>query len=526
MVTFALCALFMFSTRVVLSSWAMQLSFTEARQCEPFTFTLQGQIPQGVGRPTSLSIIPFDSTPVVIPIPNPQAADGSFTTTLPYPADTRFLASLEDGTGTTVLPASEIMKVGKSEQDGANSCIDANPSPVQHFSFQDEPAQCQEFSIAYNTSAVPRPPQIRAYSPQGSSILLNQTSADFITGSARYVMSAAAGTNVVLLIDGGNGIRETTKLFTVAGGSSSSGDCLANPGDDTEVTPVGASKAPGISSRSIIIGSVAGGAAVVLIAVAMCIYVLIERRKRRKTPRVSFHGSRMQRDPEMDEKRQSPLPTFSVRGTSPEPPRKLIRSPKRDMRTDSLASWLQATPDDQKAPASTHLAPPTPPRHQSLAPSLAQSESRNIEPQSLDDRDRLSINSLDIEGMLNMATMQSEAARKGSTPSFFGTDQGHPSPSPPRIITNLTVPRRALKVNSDIPDDLQSVYSRDSVNPFTTPVYGESPFTAPAERATSGLPVSPRNAGRPAGRVPVGRNNSPVVHSRTSSEWYGFGEAR
>jgi hypothetical protein len=266
MFTLALCAVFLFSTRVVFS---LQLSFTEAHQCEPFTFTIEGPLPQGQGRPTALSIIPFDSTPVVIPIPNPEAGNGSFTTILPYPAGTQFLASLEDGRGATVLPASQVLKVGQGEKDGSQSCVKANPSLVQHFTLLDKPAQCQEFSISYNTSAVPRPPQIRAYIPQGLSIPLNQTSADLITGTARYTMAVAAGMNVVLFIDGENGIRETTELFIgqwrscvqghfathlfpslVAGNSVSTDECLGSQAE-TELSPVGASKSPGISSRSV-----------------------------------------------------------------------------------------------------------------------------------------------------------------------------------------------------------------------------------------------------------------------------------
>lgn len=228
-----------------------------------------------------------------------------------------------------------------------------------------------------------------------------------------------------------------------------------------------------VYSRAIIIGGSAGGGAVVLLAVAMCIFVVRERKRKRRA-----NGG-----PSLDGRKQSKVPTFIVspapRGSTPEPTNqneKYLASTKRSsIRPNSLASWVQATPEDQRRN----------PRYLSTAPSLAISESRNVMPQSVDDRDRLSINSLDIEGMLNMATLQTEASRKNSS-TTFAQDLTSASPPKPRIYTDVNgSQRRVLVVNSDIPDDLRSAYSRDSLNPFSTL---DEPMSRPTSSANLTVP--------------------------------------
>ncbi|EAU85970.2 hypothetical protein CC1G_02993 [Coprinopsis cinerea okayama7 len=542
MLRLALCVLLFSGTQVVLSLARLQFNFSEVQQCQPFTFSLNGQLPTEAPVATSLSIIPFGSNPVVIPIPNAQAISGGlFSSFVPFPAGTRFVAALEDGQGATMIRVSDVMEVQPSQVANSDRCLDPDPSPTRHFTVEESPSQCGQLALAYNVTSIPQAPRVRVYSPLGFSFFLNQTSDDPSTGTATYLMSVSRGKQVVLLVDGGNGIRETSALLTVVGNSSSPQECLGEE-DRVEATMDNNATATNVPTKAIIIGSAAGGGAVVLIAVAMCTFILCERKKKRKVRKArddSFDGTRMHRS--MDEKAPMPPPTFVI---SPAPAMTSAKTaegltvPTRNVgnRTDSLSSWIQVTPLDQRVPMS-QVGKNF--RHTSLAPSLAMSESRNVMPHPVDERERLSINSLDIEGMLNMASMQSEsAARKSSVSTLpFGPDLSSASPPKTRALTDIDIaaPRRTLKVNSDIPDDLHSAYSRDSVNPFSTVYDPSSPASAvsptgprsPPEEPTAvsktsgnGLPSSPRD-----GRAAPGRS-SIAGSDRSSSDWYGVGIAR
>lgn len=213
----ALGVLFIISTQVVSSLAGLKPNFTDVHQCESFTFTITGQKIESGKLPTSLSVIAFGSNPVVIPFPSPQLVPGgTFSTFLPFSAGTRFVASLEDGSGENMIArVSDVMTVLPSQNGNDNSCVDQNPNPIRQFAvLEGSISQCDEFTLSYNTTVVPQAPRIRVYNPRGFSFSLNNTSEDPTTGTAKYLMNVSGGKEVVLLIDGGNGIRETTELLT------------------------------------------------------------------------------------------------------------------------------------------------------------------------------------------------------------------------------------------------------------------------------------------------------------------------
>jgi hypothetical protein len=105
----------------------------------------------------------------------------------------------------TVLPSS----IGNS------SCVTPQNVGVRKpFTINTVVSQCEEFTIIYDTSVVPRAPIVRLYSPEGPSFLLDPTSDDTIAGTATYMMKFGHGREVILLMKDGDTIQETSPLLT------------------------------------------------------------------------------------------------------------------------------------------------------------------------------------------------------------------------------------------------------------------------------------------------------------------------
>ncbi|TFK24990.1 hypothetical protein FA15DRAFT_756233 [Coprinopsis marcescibilis] len=577
MVRLALRVFFIITTQVVLSFANPNFNFTSARQCEAFDFEISTRIDIGIQRTATLHVIPFDSVPFGVPLRITSNEGGEFSMTLPgLRANANFVTLLEDDEGNSIGRVSDIARILPSNDE---SCFVVGGTPVRRYSLIETPSQCEEFAVGYNITFVSQAPQIKVFNPRGFAFFLNQTSDDPSTGTARYMMNVSRGKEVVLLIDDGNGNRQTTTLLTVGGDSLNSRDCFERQREveaqmDRNNSP---NQENPISSRAVIIGSAAGGGAVLLIAIVMCLFIVHERKRRRLRRSITqFDGVRMTRS--SVEKPPLPPPAAygpTAKGTfDPAYTSEKFQSAESQQkkRTDSLASWAQTVPDELISPNSRHQ------RHQSSAVSLTQSECRSVAPFQLgEERDPRSLSTMDIEGMLNMAAQQSEAARKGSVGTLLSSDLHSTSGSPPRepiakdspvLVRTMSTPRRNLKVNSDIPDDLRSAYSRDSVNPFTqgrdidSPAQHRSPSRdlqswansppssmsqSPQGRLPSrhlpswsssppgsisqspplriGLPSSPTDVHRLPGRESIARSPS-IGSPRSATSWHFVGIAR
>jgi len=254
----------------------------------------------------------------------------------------------------------------------------------------------------------------------------------------------------------------------------------------------------------------------------MVIFVIRDRRRRRKLPPNLSNPSELEKQPDFDEKRsignpvspKSPATPVNVRGTVFNPvyaTNSAFLSPtKLSHQRGSLASWAQDIPDDQRSRISS-LKPP----------SAVMRSPRSAE--------RLSLESLDIEGMLNMATLQTESmpSRKNSEVTIFGhvIPLHTPTltvPTPTRVKTKIS--ERHLRNPSDVPAGPDSMaFSGYSVNPFdghtsiTPSILQDNLVITKPSGSVLELPVSPRDARSSNGRIISG-----LVSNRSSSDWYGI----
>lgn len=174
----------------------------------------------------------------------------------------------------------------------------------------------------------------------------------------------------------------------------------------------------------------------------------------------------------------------------------------------SLASWAQATPEDQRFPSRSPVSPTRVVVHSPLSAN----------------HDSLEFS--DIEGMLNLAAMQAEsnASRKNSQATILSN---YPTVTVPD--SSLLAPHNTRfhrREPSDVPGGPDSMaFSSYSVNPFDsrhpsiaiTPSILEKNLRTSLADGNVGLPSSPRDV-RGVGN---GRRLS-RISGRSSSDWYGI----
>ncbi|ESK95785.1 hypothetical protein Moror_12397 [Moniliophthora roreri MCA 2997] len=248
-----------------------RLGFAQVDQCQPFAINFRGD-GKFNSTPTRLTVLPFDSVPVEIPVPESTAnSTGLNLNFVPFASQTTFIASLDDDRNRSTTLVSDVIKVEPSQN---NSCLSPSRQSTSPFTIEGgQVSQCEDFTVAYTT---PNAPSIRLFSPNGFSFPLRMTSNS--NGKATYTMTAFRGIQVLLLFDDGNGARRTSPLLSVFGSSSSSTQCFPN------FSNFGGKTSPSSSgvSRGVVIGLSVGGGLVILIAVAMVLFVLRERNTRRR----------------------------------------------------------------------------------------------------------------------------------------------------------------------------------------------------------------------------------------------------
>ncbi|TFK40770.1 hypothetical protein BDQ12DRAFT_721387 [Crucibulum laeve] len=540
--SFFLFGILALQTQAVLAR--LKFSFSDVQQCEPVNITFSGDVDASVAAMT-LSILPLNSTPIFIPIPmSAVAPSGVYVTFLPLPAGATFIASLDDLSGENVAQVSDVIRVLPSPS-GNLTCLspaEEQPQTQQIFQLDNTPSQCENLTISYNSSIVANPPSVRLYSPKGVSFLLNRTLVE--NGTATYLLNFLRRSTIVLMIDDGKQNRQTTDLLTVGGDTSSDSKCISsgssnNNGTNSENSNTAQPKTSAIP-KAVIIGSASGGGAIFLVALAMIIYVLRERRKK-QVAIIKVDNATLEKGPDFQKKPRSPPPTIPM----PTYPEGTVKNPlytngsflspaRSNYLRSSLASWSQVVPDDQRHPASQVGTPTSP-----------EPRSNNVARRS----DRLSLNSLDIEGMLNMATVQTErSSRQVTEPLPFSPAFNN---SQLLVPERMAVPRpyparRHLRDPSDVPADPTSIaLSGYSMNPFgddkvavdspTIRLFPHSPVTPndrslptptrpPAVRV--GLPSSPSQGLRYSGSRLSGDTAamwSPTRSSRMSAgDYYGI----
>ena len=222
----------LFGTQIVSATLKFNLT-ANAQECEPFIIEFSGSGDLTPLPPATLSILPFNSTAILVPITYPDLSQGIDLSFLPIPAGSDFITSMDDDSGENLIKVSDILRVLPSPT-GNSSCM-PSPSPRKFSLNATTVSQCEEMVIRYNASAVARSPTVRFYNPTGSSTELNQTSDDPVKGIAKYLVNFSRGRSVMFLLDDGADVHETTPLLTskfsysahvVSSTSSSSRGCF------------------------------------------------------------------------------------------------------------------------------------------------------------------------------------------------------------------------------------------------------------------------------------------------------------
>lgn len=254
-----------FGSQVVLSSnFKFQLSQVE--QCEPVTITFVGNT-DVKAIPMLLTLVPFNSSPISIPIPNAASnTSGVYVTFVPFAAGTTFVASLDDTTGENVAQVSDVIRVLPSPTENKACLPSLTDTTPKRFTVDSTFSQCEVFTVNYNRTVISSAPTVRLYSPNGPSRLLNVTTDEPEKGRATYVMDFDRGKEVVLVVDDGFNHQETTALttgkhttislskgrphlmsITVGGDSASSDGCLKQDDSDNGSNSGNKSGSPKIS---------------------------------------------------------------------------------------------------------------------------------------------------------------------------------------------------------------------------------------------------------------------------------------
>ncbi|KAI0081614.1 hypothetical protein K474DRAFT_1671811 [Panus rudis PR-1116 ss-1] len=262
------------------------ISFSSVQQCGSFRVDFAGGKPPA-SLPLTLTVVPFNSTPISIPIPssswNSTTATGAWVTFLPLAADAEFVASLDDSLGFGTGRISNVIRVGPSDN---TTCLpDSSTISTPRYAIKDESqlSQCSEFDVTYDPGTVDVPPAVRAFVLDQEAFLLNRTSLN-LPGDAGYTMSVPKDEQVVLIFSDDTGFRQTSPLLQVTGNATSSSSCIPPPTrtgmDYRTATTAGSNSSRGGLSRTAVIAiGVVSGTVVGGIALAMALWIYRYRRR-------------------------------------------------------------------------------------------------------------------------------------------------------------------------------------------------------------------------------------------------------
>ncbi|PIL22960.1 hypothetical protein GSI_15657 [Ganoderma sinense ZZ0214-1] len=304
------------------------ITFSSVAQCGNFTVQFAGgSAPSAL--PLTLSILPLNGTPIAITLPldvwNSTSQTGAAITFLPYPANTQFVASLDDADGQGAATVSDVLVINPSGT-ADTSCLPTNAAPFSpQYSLNGTLSQCKSFTVDFDAAEHISSPTIRAFVPKGGSFPVRETEANATGGVDTYLMDVPRDSLVLLqYTDSNSGHSETTTLLPVLGDINSDSSCIpTNPlatatslemsnGSDERVTP----------KIAIIVISVAIGV-IALVAAGMIAWYFFYRRKAqqaRKFTKLDEAASPSSAPPPDPEKQmqQAPAP---VPAPFPVPPR-------------------------------------------------------------------------------------------------------------------------------------------------------------------------------------------------------------
>ena len=219
MLFFVVLAFVALGQQVVLSA-SFRFNFSSSiEQCAPLQVLYSG-FNSTDPIPTSLLLLPLNSTSLFIPIPNASPnSTGLAVSFLPLAAGTQFIASLDDSSGDNAARVSDIFQVQPSPTND-DSCLPSDSSPL--FTLPASVSQCAPFSIGYPDAA----PSVRVFFPNGGSFSLNPSQNNVENQTAFYTLNVTHGSQVLLMASNSSDSGTTTSLLTVEGDANSDSSCI------------------------------------------------------------------------------------------------------------------------------------------------------------------------------------------------------------------------------------------------------------------------------------------------------------
>ncbi|EPQ51173.1 hypothetical protein GLOTRDRAFT_133366 [Gloeophyllum trabeum ATCC 11539] len=458
-VVLALCGILAFSPQVVLSRFNT-IKFSSIQQCGPFSVTFSGgNAPTAL--PLTLTVVPFNSTPISITIPedswNATTSTGAAVTFLPLPAGSTFVASLDDADGHPTGLVSDVIAI---ENSSDTSCLPPQaaattpPFAVDTSTF----SQCAPFNVSYDAAAGVGVPKVRGFIPRGFSLYMAQNSTDEAASIATYTMEAFRGLQIALLMDDGKGHRQTTAIQSVLGDSTSSAKCIhvnvtqissntTNAMNSSQMMTTEPTTSVKLSKGAIIAITVVSVALVAGVLILMGLYVYRERKRRRalRAQADVERQSRYEKPGELDGWETTvlprPLSTDKSHGrpssieTSNVPRKNPIYVTARFDKSPTSPEFIQYAVAETGPTANSGTWPPLQSAGvRSLAPTPSQRSKRRPSVQTL--------RSLDIEQILARATIYEEDRQRGEREQEEVALSPRKAPSPPPPALKLDSPPR------------------------------------------------------------------------------------
>lgn len=236
--------------------FALSVNFPQtATEGQSFSISFSGE---DATTPFSLLLLPlFSSNPQVISIPDNAwsgpSSTGSFTTNVPFPAGTRFLAVLQDRKGRGTGVVSDLFTTASA---GSGVCRRPQPAANVFSVVPSNPHQCSTETLSWKIPSNFLPPSGRQYSanmtayvPRGQVFTLGNIVTSSADARARWVTNVPSGTRFLFLFeyDSGSGatIRETGPLQTSQSPLPGVQNCLGAGGPNLIVEAAPGNKAAG-----------------------------------------------------------------------------------------------------------------------------------------------------------------------------------------------------------------------------------------------------------------------------------------
>ncbi|KAF7314556.1 hypothetical protein MKEN_00928900 [Mycena kentingensis (nom. inval.)] len=474
---------------------SFKFKFSPVVQCAPVSISFSGSDSNNHSVPTTLTILPLisNAVPIQIPIPNGASnSSGIDLSFIPLPAETTFVATLDAAYG----PASRVSDITRvsapNDTIGSDTCLLSGAVNTNSaFTLPTSVSQCGQFVVNFPSGAVA--PILSAFNPKGE---VRDLPVNAGSNVAAYTMNFERGEEVVLMLnDTATGVLHTSGLMTVQGDTGSPEECLEKDDDDENKDKHhdddnSAESNSAMSTRAIlpdatIIGIAIGAAVLVLFLMIFCWYSLRRRRRNKRASDIHFDPSMLNNSRGVPSVRQaSATPSWYVYGDEKSdaglvdqrgsvgsasfsrPSPGFVRDPlytndkwRKSVMTDdgssvrtSISSWNQFIPPDQRSP-------PPPVNNAAFVPApvpMPVSPKRK----SIGTESRISMNTVDIQNILEMATAHqdpsavapsSSYSRRTPQPSTAGTtatfDVSVSKPAMARLMPN----RRTSNSNPDLP---------------------------------------------------------------------------